>query len=82
MSRSKVPAEPDPEKVGEGEVDEDEAANVPKTGGLSQSSKDDLRVCVVIILVKRTLSIHLIKISINHFCQINFVKNFDQNNFA
>ena len=51
MSRSKVPAEPDPEKVGEGEVDEDEAANVPKTGGLSQSSKDDLRVCVVIILV-------------------------------
>jgi hypothetical protein len=52
MSRSKVPAEPDPEKVGEGEVDEDEAANVPKTGGLSQSSKDDLRVCVVIILVK------------------------------
>ena len=47
-----MPADPDPEKVGEVDGDgEDEAANVPKTGGLSQSSKDDLRVCVVIILV-------------------------------
>jgi hypothetical protein len=46
-----MPAEPDPEKAEDGEAG-DEAAAVPKTGGLSQSSKDDLRVCVVIILVE------------------------------
>jgi len=47
--------DPDPEK-GEGDnLDdglEEEASNVPKTSGLSQSNKDDLRVCIVIILVK------------------------------
>jgi len=51
-----MPVDPDAEKAigggGEEGVGGDEAANLPKTGGLSQSSKDDLRVCVVIILVR------------------------------
>ena len=47
-----MPADPDSEKGEDGGEGGDEASAAPKTGGLSQSSKDDLRVCVVIILVK------------------------------
>ena len=46
----------DPEKNEDDNLEEedglDESANVPKTSGLSQSNKDDLRVCIVIILVR------------------------------
>ena len=48
--------DPDPEKNEDDNLEEedglDESANVPKTSGLSQSNKDDLRVCIVIILVR------------------------------
>ena len=51
-----MPVDPDPEKSGEGDDlndDGDVGDNAPKSGGLSQSNKDDLRVCVVIILVSQ-----------------------------
>lgn len=46
-----MPIDPDLEKNDDEEGGEDETTNIPKQTGLSQSNKDDIGVCVVIILV-------------------------------
>jgi len=46
----------------------EEASSVPKQSGLSQSNKDDIGVCLVIILVRKLL---IIKRNVS--CETSFV---------
>jgi len=52
-----MPLDPDIEKNEDETQNAEEASNVPKQSGLSQSNKDDIGVCVVIILVKTLMKI-------------------------
>ncbi len=55
VPKLKMPSDPDLEKNEDETGSAEETGNVPKQSGLSQSNKDDIGVCVVIILVSTHL---------------------------